>query len=192
MFESAKVTTLDSVQNVIGCIFAQGVVLPGEDISLEYAGISEGSKRGFINAPIINGRANFQPLEVGFLDTNRSFVDGFLRPWSIVVAHKGLIASRETEEDIKAAIVVHQLARNGTDKDSVIRKSFLFTECAPINISGETLDYSGGTEFPKLQAKFVYNKYAVYDSSYGGTYIPPSPVNNDIRLFSPNSTSPIG
>jgi len=161
--ESAKVTTLPSVQDVAGCIFAQGVVLPGEDVSLEYAGITEGSKRGFINAPIINGRANFQPLEVGFLDTNRSFVDGFLRPWSIIVAHRGLLAAREEDDDVKATITVHQLARYKSDKNSVIRKTFIFTDCAPINISGETLDYSGGTDFPKLQAKFVYNKYAIHD-----------------------------
>jgi len=176
---SAKSTTLPSVQDVAGCIFAQGIVLPGEEIALEYAGISDGSRRGFINAPIINGRANFQPLEVGFLDTNRSFVDGFLRPWSIIVAHNGLIASRTPSDDIKATITVHQLARNGrTDDDSRIRKTFIFNDCAPINISGETLDYSGGTDFPKLQAKFVYNKYSVHDSS------------GDVMLMSPNSTSP--
>lgn len=187
VFASAKSTTLPSVQDVAGCIFAQGVVLPGEDVALEYAGITEGSKRGFINAPIINGRANFQPLEVGFLDTNRSFVDGFLRPWSIIVAHNGLIASRTPSDDIKATITVHQLARNGTDTDSKIRKTFIFNDCAPINISGETLDYSGGTDFPKLQAKFVYNKYSVHDSANENPYRPESPSNNNIMLMSPES-----
>ena len=173
MFDSAISTTYDSVQSTIGCIFAQGVVLPGEDTSVDYAGITEGSKRGFINAPIVNGRANFQPLEVGFLDTNRSFVDGFLRPWSIIVAHKGLIAARSTDKDIKADIVVHQLARNGTDRDSKIRKSFLFKNCAPINISGETLDYASSSDFPKLQAKFVFTDYSVYDADTN------TPATND-------------
>lgn len=185
VFNSAIETTLDTVQVPIGCIFAQGVVLPGEDVALEYAGITEGSKRGFINAPIINGRANFQPLEVGFLDTNRSFVDSFLRPWSIVVAHNGLIPSRNSDptrpskDSIKATITVHQLARDSrkpTDKDSIIRKTFRFYGCAPINISGETLDYSGGTDFPKLQAKFVYNTYSIDDSVNQNPYRPDAPV----------------
>jgi hypothetical protein len=181
---TAKETTIEDVQDTIGCIFAQGVVIPGEDVALEYAGITEGSKRGFINAPIINGRANFQPLEVGFLDTNRSFVDGFLRPWSILVAHKGLIASWNPSNNIKSTITVYQLARAGTDQRSKIRKSFTFTDCAPINISGETLDYSGGTDFPKLQAKFVYNKYFVNDFERDDLYIPRP---DDPLVYSANS-----
>jgi len=181
---TAAATTLNEVQGTIGCIFAQGVVIPGEDVALEYAGITEGSKRGFINAPIINGRANFTPLEVGFLDTNRSFVDGFLRPWSILVAHKGLIATRLPTNNIKATITVYQLARVGTDQRSKIRKSFTFIDCAPINISGETLDYAGGTDFPKLQAKFVYSKYFVNDWERDDPYIPRP---NDPLIYSASS-----
>lgn len=160
---SARKTTDDPVQNVVGCIFAQGVNLPGEDVGFEYAGITEGSKRGFINAPIINGRKDFEPLEVGFLETNSSFVDSFMRPWSIIVAHKGLIAMPR-DRDIKATIVVHQLARIGTDQDSRIRKTFIFNNCAPINISSESLEYSSSSDFPKLQVKFAYSRYAIADS----------------------------
>lgn len=163
VFNSAKKTTEDPVQNVIGCIFAQGVNLPGEDVGVEYAGITQGSKRGFINAPIINGRKDFEPLEVGFLETNSSFVDSFMRPWSILVAHKGLIATSQ-DTDIKATIVVHQLKRIGTDSSSGIRKTFIFNNCAPINIASETLDYSSSSDFPKLQVKFAYSRYAVTDA----------------------------
>lgn len=163
VFSSAKKTTDNPVQNIIGCIFAQGVNLPGEDIGIEYAGITEGSKRGFINAPIINGRKDFELLDVGFLETNSSFVDSFLRPWSIIVSHKGLIAM-PFEKDIKATIVVHQLARIGTDQNSRIRKTFIFNNCAPVNIAPETLDYANSSDFPKLQAKFAYSRYAITDS----------------------------
>ena len=163
VFNSAVKTTEDPVQNIIGCIFAQGVNLPGEDIGIEYSGITEGSKRGFINAPIINGRKDFEPLEVGFLETNSSFVDSFMRPWAILVAHKGLIATPK-DTDIKATIVVHQLSRIGTDSSSRIRKTFIFNNCAPINIASETLDYSSSSDFPKLQVKFAYSRYAVTDA----------------------------
>jgi len=164
MFESANVTTNDQVQKTVGCIFAQGVNLPGEDVGIEHAGISEGSNRGFINSPIISGRKNFELLEIGFLETNRSFVDGFLRPWSIIVAHKGLIAT-EDSQSIKANIIVHQLT-NSDEKGSTkskIRKSFIFENCAPVFISPETLDYSSGSDFPKLQSKFTYSEYAISD-----------------------------
>jgi hypothetical protein len=176
--QGASETNLPDVQNVVGCIFAQGVVIPGETVGIDYAGVSgEGSKRGFINAPFINGRSNFEPLEVGFLETNQSFVDTFLRPWSILVAHRGLIAMPR-EYDIKATIKVHQLARNSTDKSAIIRKTFTFEDCAPINISSESLDYSPSGDFPKMQAKFSYNRYTV--QSYDNT-----PDRNLIAMSQP-------
>lgn len=166
---STKKTTEDPVQNVVGCIFAQGVNLPGEDVGVEYAGITQGSKRGFINAPIINGRKEFEPLEVGFLETNSSFVDSFMRPWSILVAHKGLIATSK-DTDIKATIIVHHLRRNGeNDSSSEIRKTFIFNNCAPIHIASETLDYASSTDFPKIQVKFAYSRYAVTDAIHNSS-----------------------
>ena len=106
-------------------------------------------------------------MEVGFLETNNSFVDTFLRPWSIIVAHKGLIAT-QLSDSIKATIKLHQLARNGKDDTrSLIRKTFVFENCAPINISNESLDYSPSTDFPKMQAKFAYSRYYI-QSDIGG------------------------
>lgn len=158
---SAQATSKRELNSVVGCIFAQGVNIPGESINIEHAGITEGSNRGFINAPYVNGRASFEPLEIGFLETNNSFVDGFLRPWSILVAHKGLIAT-PIGSSIKADITIHHLARRDNSKN-IIRKSFVFEDCAPINIPTETLDYSQTSDFPKLQAKFSYSKYYVTD-----------------------------
>jgi hypothetical protein len=160
---SLNETTKNEVQSVVGCIFAQGVTIPGERVNVEYSGITEGSNRGFIKAPIITGRSDFEPLQMGFLETNRSFVDGFLRPWSIIVAHRGLIATNDSSS-IKARITIHQLARTGSDQNSVIRKSFIFENCAPVNIASETLDYSASSDFPKIQATFVYSKYYVVDN----------------------------
>jgi hypothetical protein len=91
-----------------------------------------------------------------------------MRPWSILVAHKGLIATSK-DTDIKATIVVHQLKRIGTDWSSAIRKTFVFNNCAPINIASETLDYSSSSDFPKLQVKFAYSRYAVTDAIYSSS-----------------------
>jgi hypothetical protein len=164
--QSAGLIVDKALDNTVGCIFAQGIILPGENIGIDYAGITEeNSKRGFINAPFIKGRSNFEPLEVGFLETNNSFVDTFLRPWSIVVAHKGLIATNN-ESSIKATIKLHQLARNGKDdKGALIRKTFIFENCAPINVSNESLDYAPSTDFPKMQAKFAYSRYYIQSSA---------------------------
>lgn len=160
---SVNDTTQDSVQSIVGCIFAQGATIPGEKLNVDYAGINEGSNRGFIKAPIINGRSDFEPLQMGFLETNRSFVDGFLRPWMIIVGHRGLIAT-DRSTSIKARITIHQLARTGTDVSSKIRKSFIFENCAPISVNSESLDQINSTDFGKIQASFVYSKYYVVDN----------------------------
>jgi hypothetical protein len=153
----------DDVTEVIGCIFAEGVRFPGETINVERVGITEGSRRGFINAPIITGRSDFEPLEIGFMETNQSFVDGVLRPWSILAAHYGLLARSDS---IKADIIVYQLARaiNETQnivRKNVIRKQWTFKDCVPIYVSPEDVTYDATSSYPKKQVQFVYNSYQI-------------------------------
>lgn len=152
-------TWTDQTQNTIGCIFAQGVNLPGESLNVEQAGITEGSNRGFLRAPIINGRNSYEPMEVGFLETNQSFVDGVLRPWSILIAHEGLIA-RPKNSSIKADIYVYQLAKAGEYTPNIVRKAWTFKDCAPTFISPEQLTYDS-SDYGKRQAQFVYNSYHI-------------------------------
>ena len=155
-------TWTDATQNVVGCIFAEGTRIPGESITVEQVGITEGSKRGFINAPIINGRANFEPLEIGFLETNQSFVDGVIRPWLIIAAHEGLLAQKNS---IKANISIYQLARAINENQNIIRKNvirkhWIFKDCVPVNVTQEDLTYDA-TGYPKKQVQFVYNSYSL-------------------------------
>lgn len=155
--EALNATWTEQTQDVIGCIFAQGVSIPGEDITIERAGITEGSKNGFINAPIVNGRADFTPLQISFLETNRSFADGVMRPWSVVVGHQGLIAQ---ENSIKANIHIYQLAKNGEESTNIIRKAWTFFDCVPTQITAEELTYGTG-DFGKRQIYFAYNYYTL-------------------------------
>ena len=158
--DSVNTTWSNETQDVIGCIFAQGVEIPGETVNIDHVGITEGSKRGFINAPIIMGRSNFAELQVGFLETNRSFVDGVLRPWNILVGHEGLIASNDS---IKANIDIYELAKSGECQPSSIRKHWHFKDCAPTSISPEQKTYEGGSDYPKRQVSFVFNSYYITD-----------------------------
>jgi hypothetical protein len=150
-------TWTDQTQNTVGCIFAQAVNLPGESVKVDYVGLTEGSNRGFINAPIINGRENYQPMEISFLDTNQSFVDGVLRPWSILIAHEGLLA-RPRDQSLKADIHVYQLAKAGEYSPNIIIKAWTFKDCVPVNIIDEKLTYNT-SDYGKRQAQFVYNSY---------------------------------
>lgn len=154
-----KDTWTDQTQNTIGCIFAQGLTLPGETGNIEMAGITEGSKRGFINSPIMNGRADYEPMQISFLETNQSFADGVLRPWSILMMHEGLLA-RPQSESLKATISVYQLHRKAEDKPNIIRKAWIFKDCAPVHVSPEDLLYDTN-DFGKRQTTFVYNSYSI-------------------------------
>lgn len=189
----------EQTQNTVGCIFAQGVSLPGETINVDRAGITEGSRRGFINGPIINGRSDFEPLEVGFLETHQSFVDGVLRPWSILVAHEGLLA-KPRNQSIKADIYVYQLARQGETVPNYIRKAWIFKNAAPTFISPEQLVYDT-SDYGKRQAQFVYESYQINQDQQsecgnetgfvGQTVERAVPVQNNLRASSQTfSTTP--
>jgi len=172
----ADATWTQSTQDVIGCVFAQGVSLPGESVSVDYVGITEGSKRGFINSPIINGRNDYPLMRTGFLETNKSFVDGVLRPWSIALAHEGLIA-RPRERSIKSDIFIYQLAKSGECSPNIIRKAFILKNCAPVSISEEELIYSNDSDYPKMQVEFVFSSYSItsFDDQGAFKYTPSIP-----------------
>lgn len=68
-------TWTTETQDIIGCIFAQAVKLPGENSNIEHVGVTEGSRRGFINTPVMNGRQDFQTLDITFRETNQSFAE---------------------------------------------------------------------------------------------------------------------
>lgn len=156
-------TWKEETQGIVGCIFANSVSIPGETLAIENVGISEGSRRGFINAPIINGRSSFEPLQIGFTETNQSFVDGVLRPWVIVTGHEGLLA-RKNEASIKATIQIYQLARamdDETVRKNIIRKHWTFEDCVPIQVAAEELTYGSTADYGKRQVHFVYNNYTL-------------------------------
>lgn len=156
-------------QEVVGCIFANSVRIPGENVNVERVGLTEGSRRGFINAPIINGRNDFSPLEIGFNETNQSFVDGVLRPWIIVAAHDGLLA-RARNNSIKSTIDIYQLARamDSTEipKKNIVRKHWTFEDCVPINLVDEDMAYNT-IDYGKRQVQFVYNSYNLVGNKQG-------------------------
>ena len=150
----------ESTQDIIGCIFAQAVDIPGETTSVERVGVSEGSRRGFINAPIISGRGDFGDLTITFLETNRSFADGVIRPWNILISHKGLIAQAQS---IKSTIHVYELAKLGACTPNIIRKHWVFKGAAPVGISPESKTQSSSSDYGKRQTTFVFNSYYIDD-----------------------------
>lgn len=150
------------LQKTIGCVFCQGFEAPKQRMETVTTNLDS---RGFY-APAVGGRRlPMEPLVLSFLETNLSFVDGILRPWSILAGHKGLVA-RTPEEDIKTNIHIFQYAKTASFLSQVPRKIWSFYDCVPINIGGGSYNYTKENVEIKSNVQFAYNWYQMANTTY--------------------------
>lgn len=150
-----------SVQNLVGCVFVRQVVLPTENITAANQGLNYG---GYQAPATTNGRAPYQKLSVTFTETNASFIDLILRPWTVLVGYNGLIARAPgSQKNVKCNYAdVISLGKSGAGKPMTLRKAFRFYNLAPISVQGLTNSYaSEGLMYTNVD--FVYDSYSVYD-----------------------------
>ena len=127
---------------VQGCLFAQGVVLPGETYQVRDVPIN--NNMGFLPGKIGGNRSGMVPLQIQFRETNRSFGDLIIRPWIILTSHQGLLADdalAHMGKSIKCNIRVVQLAKTYQYTPLVERKIFNFYNCVPTTINTAELTY---------------------------------------------------
>lgn len=187
--KNVAVTTSYLNQKVAGCVFAQGVTLPGETVQRNYAKTSK--QRGFLGGLYSDARQDMEPLTIQFLETNTSFIDFVIRPWSILTSHLGLVArpgdvpeNGQTDvKNIKTNITIIQLAKTYQKRSSVQRKVWRFYNCAPATVDSAQLA-SNGTEMQTYNTSWFYTNYTV-----GG--IPFIPVEEIIENFSSGKLSSI-
>lgn len=163
----------DQTQNVIGCIFADSIRIPNESLNIGVAGGAQGTN-GHLSTPIATGRGSNNNIQIGFRETNLSFADIFLKPWSIITSYKGLInddgrissnsGAAYWGGSIKSNIHIYQLATNGGVGDacieSVIRKEYHFYDAVPTNINSDDLKSEAGS--PNMrQVDFTFNYYTI-------------------------------
>ena len=156
-----KALTNYALQKTIGCVFAQGVRLPKERNIIGYTP----PIRGFLGGPVAQGREPAQPLILDFLETYLSFVDGILRPWTILSEHRGLVA-RPKAESIKTNITVIQYGFTSQNLAPIARKIWNFYDVCPVGITSATYDYSNGEVERRTGIEFAYNKYDLYNTTY--------------------------
>ncbi len=160
----------EQTQDTIGCIFADEIRIPGESVGVGRVGSD--SRGGYLNGPITEKRNDLGNLEIGFRETNLSFTDFIIRPWTIITGYKGLIAddggltspsgASYWGGSIKSNIHVYQLAKGGTTEcsQSVVRKEFHFYDAVPISVSDDDLK-SEDQGLNKRQTSFAYSYYSV-------------------------------
>jgi hypothetical protein len=168
-----------------GCLFAQGVRLPQESMTVARPMNSDTmGQRGFIGGVVSKGRGEFQRLTIEFRETATSFVDVVLRPWLVLASHYGLVSRPPGDpKNVKTQIDVYQLAvQNGKQLAPIIRKHFTFYNCVPVTIAqqGATYDVDSGAMEP-VDTQWVYSHYRVST----GTPVPePGPFEAKSNDFS--------
>lgn len=154
-----------------GCLFAQGVNLPTEQMSTSR--VSVPNNRGFIPGLVAGARNEFNPLSIEFRETNQSFVDTIIRPWVTLASHYGFVARGiDDDKNIKTNITVTQIGVAG-HQGPYIRKKMTFHNCAPFQIAQQqyTYDIDGGA-VPPIDVQWVYTNYTMDYAGGGVTETP--------------------
>jgi hypothetical protein len=153
------------LQGVVGCIFLDGANIPDDILNATNAPIE--NNRGFIPGTILGDRDAFsgRPLTLQFRETNTSFVDMIMRPWVILAAHRGYIATENPTDSIKCNITILQFSRTYQNISQIPRKVWNFYNCVPTSISTRNLSYD--TEaVEKYDVPFIYDRYNVDANLY--------------------------
>jgi hypothetical protein len=147
----------DKNMNTFGCILAQGVVIPGESMSVDMPTVP--NPMGFLPGVVGAARAPMAQLTVQFRETNTSFTDSVIRPWIIAASHLGLVA-RKGGSNIKRDIHVMQLAKIASGHSLVVRKAFTFHNCTPISMDSSNLTHDS-TALQLYTTQWHFTNYAV-------------------------------
>lgn len=152
-----------SYQNLMGCVFARQVSLPSEGVTAGNEGLDYG---GYMPPATASNREKYKKLTVTFLETNASFLDLIIRPWTILVGYNGLVARADNSpKNVKCRFAdVVMLAKTGAGNQMEARKAYRFYNLAPVSIEGEEYSYmQDGMKYSNVS--FVYDGYFVQDGS---------------------------
>lgn len=132
-------------------LLTQGMSIIGDGLNQSRSGINTGS--GSVKGLIIDSRLDLNAVNLTFLESNVSFVDGFLRPWSVLAGHKSIKFS-----DLRCNIELMCLEKWETYTPLKVRKSVLLRNAVPINIDAEEYNYSGD-KLIQRQVQFAFDRY---------------------------------
>jgi hypothetical protein len=153
------------LQRVAGCIFANSVQLPGESFTVENIAIE--NNRGFIPGLIAKERQGYsEGIQIGFYESNTSFVDMVLRPWVILTSHYGLITRKEPEYRVKCNITMLFYSKTFQNVSMIPRKVFKFYNCIPTKVNIQNFSYQEQDQISSNEVTFAFTNYTVENNLY--------------------------
>lgn len=172
---------LNTAQSAFGALFANSVIIPSDGFNVNKMGLENS---GMIKGNIGTGRKDMEVLQLSFLETNTSFVDFNLRPWSIYASHKSL-----KDPDVKTNMVVIQLGKTKYKTPLLPRKIWTFHDVCPVYIASEEYNY-GESVVKNVDVDFAYNYYTLTSSIAGDAGLTLAAAFTDI-LKSTMDTEPV-
>jgi hypothetical protein len=146
--------------------------LPGDSQVVNPGGNIQSNS--FIRSYVGGGRDQFPIMRMSFLDTNVSFVDNFLRPWSIATGTFGLWKGsykypyRTTAHCYKlGAFDADPDSRkkdSSTEKGPAVVMKMTFEDICCVGVSNSEQNYLPTSSPIMREAQFIFNYYRI-DSS---------------------------
>lgn len=155
------------LNRVVGCIFAQGADIPQlEVLETGRDKIFNQQQRGFIPGVISNGRSPFTDLTIQFRETNTSFVDFVVRPWTMLAEHFGMIARPPGDErNVSTTIKILQFTRTYQELSQIPRKIWTFYNCMPVSVASSNLTYDQEA-MDIANTTWAFSNYCVENNLY--------------------------
>ena len=166
----AKETTTNfKNQGMVGCIFANQFSIPDDTVEADKATII--NNRGFIPGSVLKNRNNFGNFNLSLRETNTSFVDFVMRPWTIMSSHYGLVARNpndpsEVLKNPKTNLTVVQYTRSKEGLSQIPRKTWRFYNCVPTSVSNRDYGYQEDEGVKNFNTTWTFDNYEVSSNLY--------------------------
>ncbi len=131
-------------------LLSRGVSFLGDGINVSRVGVSQiGAHKGLIS----DGRTELSTVNITFLETNVSFADGVLRPWSVLVGYRSL-----KDQSLRCDIELFALEKWELTQPFKVRKSIVLKNAVPVSIDAEEYNYTGD-KLIERQIQFAFDRY---------------------------------
>jgi hypothetical protein len=159
--QSSIAGVLNLYEQTLGLIYATSINIPGEATEARKIEVSENKNAGiFLPLPVLNNRRVQTTFSINILETNRSFLDAYIRPWIIASSLYGLYTrSDNSPQNIKLNnLFVYQY-----DKQRKIRKTIIFNKVIPVSMESTNLAYgnTGSTSTKVIATSWLFDSYSI-------------------------------
>ena len=120
------------------------------------------NNRGLVPGRVAAERGVPDNLVIEFRETNTSFIDNIVRPWSIMASHYGFVARNPDDiKNVLSTVYVYQLGKTFAGAPNVHRKVWAYHNCVPTRINPVQLTYDVDSQNELTSTQWSYTHYTL-------------------------------